>query len=121
MDGGITARAPVLEALAAGVGVGRALVLLSYAAAEVGQAPTNLRRTLEEAFEMAMIHQIRRDTELARFRHPDVEIQMLTPAAPLRLRPLDFDPARMAEAFARGRADALACLQRWQSPDDAQS
>ncbi|HVG79879.1 MAG TPA: patatin-like phospholipase family protein [Patescibacteria group bacterium] len=115
VDGGITARAPVLEALSAGVGVGRALVLLSHAAAEGGQAPTNLRRTLEEAFEMAMIHQIRRDTELARFRHPDVEIQMLTPAAPLRLRPLDFDPPRMAEAFARGRADALACLQRWQS------
>ena len=92
VDGGITARAPVLEALAAGVGVGRALVLLSYAAAEGGQAPTNLRRTLEEAFEMSMIHQTRRDTELARFRHPDVEIQMLTPAAPLGLRPLDFDP-----------------------------
>ena len=114
VDGGITARAPVLEALAAGVPVGRALVLLSYAADELGQAPTNLRRTVEEAFEMAMLHQIRRDTELARFRHPEVDIQVLAPAAPLRLRPLDLDPPRMVEAFARGRADALACLQRWQ-------
>jgi len=32
VDGGLIARAPVLEALAAGVPVGRALVLLSYAA-----------------------------------------------------------------------------------------
>jgi NTE family protein len=114
VDGGLIARAPVLEALAAGVPVGRALVLLSYAAEEPGQAPSNLRRTLEEAFEMAMLHQIRRDTELARFRHPEVEIQVLAPATPLRLRPLDLDPARMAEAFARGRADALACWERWQ-------
>jgi NTE family protein len=114
VDGGLIARAPVLEALAAGVPVGRALVLLSYAAEEPGQAPSNLRRTLEEAFEMAMLHQIRRDTELARFRHPEVEIQVLAPATPLRLRPLDLDPTRMAEAFARGRADALACWERWQ-------
>ena len=114
VDGGLIARAPVLEALAAGVPVGRALVLLSYAAEEPGQAPSNLRRTLEEAFEMAMLHQIWCDTELARFRHPEVEIQVLAPATPLRLRPLDLDPTRMAEAFARGRADALACWERWQ-------
>ena len=116
VDGGITARAPVLEALAAGVPLSRALVLLSYAADELGRAPTNLRRTLEEAFEMAMVHQIRRDTELARYRHPDVEIQVLAPAASLGLRPLDLDPARMADVFARGRADALRCLERWQAP-----
>jgi NTE family protein len=116
VDGGIIARAPVLEALAAGVPLGRALVLLSYAADELGRAPTNLRRTLEESFEMAMLHQIRRDTELARYRHPDVDIQLLAPAAPLGLRPLDLDPGRMAEAFARGRADALGCLERWQAP-----
>jgi NTE family protein len=116
VDGGITARAPVLEALTAGVPLSRVLVLLSYAADELGRAPTNLRRTLEEAFEMAMVHQIRRDTELARYRHPDVEIQVLAPAAPLELRPLDLDPDRMADAFARGRADALRCLERWQAP-----
>ena len=116
VDGGIIARAPVLEALAAGVPLGRALVLLSYAADELGRAPANLRRTLEESFEMAMLHQIRRDTELARYRHPDVDIQVLAPAAPLGLRPLELDPGRMAEAFARGRADALGCLERWQAP-----
>jgi NTE family protein len=116
VDGGIIARAPVLEALAAGVPLGRALVLLSYAADEVGRAPTNLRRTLEESFEMAMLHQIRRDTELARYRHPDIEIQVLAPGAPLGLRPLDLEPARLAEAFARGRTDALRCLERWQAP-----
>jgi len=38
VDGGITARAPVLEALAAGVPLRRALVLLSYAADEAGRA-----------------------------------------------------------------------------------
>jgi NTE family protein len=114
VDGGLTGRAPVLEALATDVLVGRALVLLSYAADEVGQAPTRLRRTLEESFETAMVHQIRRDAELAGFRHPGVDVQVLTPATPLRLRPLEFDTAGMAEALARGRADARHCLERWQ-------
>jgi NTE family protein len=113
VDGGLTGRAPVLEALEAGVPVGRVLVLLSYAAGETGQAPTRLRRTLEEAFEMAMVHQIRRDVELARLKYPAVDVQLLTPGTPLRLRPLEFDPARMAEALARGRADAERCLERW--------
>lgn len=115
VDGGLTGRAPVLEALATAEPIGRALVLLSYAADEVGEAPTRLRRTLEEAFETAMIHQIRRDTELARLRHPAVEVQILAPAVPLRLRPLEFDPVGMGEALARGRADALRCLERWQA------
>ena len=115
VDGGLTGRAPVLEALGTGVPLGRALVLLSYAADEPGQAPTRLRRTLEEAFETAMVHQIQRDAELARFRHPAVDGQLLTPGAPLQLRPLEFDPAGMAAALARGRADALRCLERWQA------
>jgi NTE family protein len=115
VDGGLTGRAPVLEALATGVPVGRALVLLSYAADEPGQAPTRLRRTLEEAFETAMIHQIRRDAELARSRHPAVDVQLLTPGGPLQLRPLEFDPTGTAAALARGRADALRCLERWQA------
>jgi len=115
VDGGLTGRAPVLEALATAEPIGRALVLLSYAADESGEAPTRLRRTLEEAFETAMIHQIRRDTELARLRHPAVEVQLLVPTAPLRLRPLEFDPVGMSEALARGRADALRCLDRWQA------
>jgi len=113
VDGGLTGRAPVLEALATDVPVRRALVLLSYAADELGQAPTRLRRTLEEAFETAMVHQIRRDAELAGFRHPGVDVQLLVPAMPLRLRPLDFDTAAMAESLARGRTDALGCLERW--------
>ena len=115
VDGGLTGRAPVLEALAAGPPVARAVVLLSYATGERGAAPTRLRRTLEEAFETAMIHQIGRDTELARLRHPAVEVQLLAPTAPLRLRPLEFDPVGMGEALARGRADALRCLERWQA------
>jgi len=115
VDGGLTGRAPVLEALATVEPIGRALVLLSYAADEPGEAPTRLRRTLEEAFETAMIHQVRRDTELARLRHPAVDVQLLAPTAPLRLRPLEFDSAGMGEALARGRADALRCLDRWQA------
>lgn len=113
VDGGLTARAPVLEALAAGPPVARALVLLSYAAEERGTPPTRLRRTLEEAFEMAMVHQIRRDVELARLKYPAVEVTTVTPSAPLGLRPLDFDPAAMAAALARGRDDAARCLAAW--------
>jgi NTE family protein len=113
VDGGLTARAPVLEALGTDVPIGRALVLLSYAADEIGQPSSRLRRILEEAFETAMVHQIQRDAELAGFRRPDVDVQLLRPAAPLRLRPLDFDTGGMAEALRRGRADALRCLERW--------
>jgi NTE family protein len=115
VDGGLTGRAPVLEALATEAPIGRALVLLSYASDESGQPPTRLRRTLEEAFETAMVHQIRRDAELAAFKHPEVDVQLLRPTAPLRLRPLDFDTAAMTEALERGRADALRCLERWRA------
>lgn len=113
VDGGLTGRAPVLETLGAGPPVARALVLLSYATDERGAAPTRLRRTLEEAFEMAMVHQIRRDVELARLKYPAVDVQVLTPSAPLGLRPLDFDPAATAIALERGRDDAARCLAVW--------
>jgi NTE family protein len=116
VDGGLVGRAPVLDALAAAPEVGRALVVLSYAAGEGGRRPTTMRRVLEDAFEMAMIHQIRRDTELAQLRHPSVDVQVLVPSAALDLRPLDFDGAGMARALERGRADALACLARWPEP-----
>jgi NTE family protein len=116
VDGGLTGRAPVLEVLGAGPPVARALVLLSYAAGERGAPPTRLRRTLEEAFEMAMIHQIRRDVELARLKYPAVDVQTVTPSAPLGLRPLDFDPAAMAAALERGRDDAARCLAAWRGP-----
>jgi len=113
VDGGLTGRAPVLEALAAGPAVARAVVVMSYAPEERGMPPTTMRRALEEAFEMGMIHQIRRDVELARLKFPGVEVQLLTPSAPLALRPLDFDPTGIARALERGRADAAACLSGW--------
>jgi NTE family protein len=113
VDGGLTGRAPVLEALAAGAGVERAVVVMSYAPDERGAPPTTMRRAVEEAFEMSMIHQIRRDVELARLKFPAVEVHLLRPSAPLGLRPLDFDPAGIARALERGRADALACLSGW--------
>jgi NTE family protein len=114
VDGGLIGRAPVLEALESGTPVRRAVVVMSYAPGEAGQRPTTMRQTLEEAFEMSMIHQIQRDTELARFRHPDVDVQLLTPSTPLLLRPLDFDAAAMARMLERGEADALGCLRAWE-------
>jgi len=110
VDGGLTGRAPVLEALEAAP-VGRALVVLSYALDERAAPPTTIRRSMEEAFETAMLHQIRRDTELARLKHPTTEFQLLTPSAPLNLRPLEFDADGIARALAMGRADAVTCLR----------
>ena len=86
----------MLEALAAAAGVERAVVVMSYAPDERGNPPTTMRRAVEEAFEMGMIHQIRRDVELARLKFPAVELHVLTPSAPLGLRPLDFDPTAIA-------------------------
>ena len=113
VDGGLTGRAPVLEALAAAPEAERAVVVMSYAPDERGAPPTTMRRALEEAFEMGMIHQIRRDVELARLKFPAAEVHLLTPSAPLSLRPLDFDPDGMARALERGREDARACLSGW--------
>lgn len=112
-DGGLIGRAPVLEALATRIPVERALVVMSYAAEERGRAPTTLRHTIEEAFEMSMIYQIRRDTELARLKHGAVDVQLLVPSAPLLVRPLDFEADAMAGLIERGRADARACLDAW--------
>ena len=110
VDGGLTGRAPVLEALEAGVPLGRVLVVMSYAPEERGRRPTTMRAAIEEAFEMSMIHQIRRDVELARLKYPAVDVRLLTPSEPLRLRPLDFDAHGMTRALALGRADAGACV-----------
>jgi len=112
VDGGLTGRAPVLDALETEVRVDRAIVSMSYAAGEEGSSPTTIRRAVEEAFEMAMTAQIQRDVELARLKHPDVEIQLLTPSAPLLLRPLDFEPRALARALEQGKADGLACLEQ---------
>jgi NTE family protein len=113
VDGGVVARAPVLEALDGSAPVARVLVVQSYAAAERGQPPTSLRGLLEEAFETSMVHQIRRDVELARLKHPAVEVQLLSPTSPLLLRPLDFDGPVLGRALEQGRADALSCVGRW--------
>ena len=115
VDGGLTGRAPVLEALEADASLGRAVVVMSYGPTERGASPTTMRRALEESFELIMIQQIRRDTELARLRHPSVDVQLLTPSSPLLLRPLDFDPEAIARLLALGRADALACLDAWEA------
>jgi NTE family protein len=112
VDGGLVGRAPVIEALEQAQNVRRAVVAVSYAADENGRRPKGLRVALEEAFETAMVHQIRRDVELARHRHPDVDVQVLTPSAPLDLRPLDFEPDVLSRAFDRGVADAKACVAR---------
>ena len=58
---------------------------------------------------------MRRDVELARLKHPTVDVQLLTPSAALRLRPLEFDPDSVARVLEMGRADAHACLQAWES------
>jgi hypothetical protein len=58
-----------------------------------------------------MVHQIRRDAELAQFRHPDVEIQLVVPSAALDLRPLDFEPAALGRAFDLGRHDGRRCVR----------
>ena len=113
VDGGLTGRAPVLEALAAAPEAERAVVVMSYAPDERGAPPTTVRRALEDAFEMGMIHQIRRDVELARLKFPAAEVHLLTPSAPLALRPLDFDPDALARALERGREDARVCLSGW--------
>jgi len=115
VDGGLVARAPILEALDSGVAVRRAIVALSSAPAERPDPPTRLRDVLESAFETLMIHQIRRDAELARLRHR-IDVQVIEPSAPLLLRPLDFDPAALGEALARGRADGARCLGSWSPP-----
>jgi NTE family protein len=113
VDGGLISRSPVEDALDAPGNVDRAIVLVSAAPERsLGRRPS-MKSVLEEAFETAMAHQIRRDSELAGLRHPGVEVQIVSSSVPLPLRPLDFDPAGLGAAFDRGRADGVACLARW--------
>ena len=112
VDGGLTSRAPVIEALRA-TAVSRALVVVSYASGESTAPPTTMRGALDAAVETAMLHQIRRDVELARLTHPGVDVQMLAPSAPLRVRPLEFEPEGLARLVDLGRADAIECLRAW--------
>jgi NTE family protein len=110
-DAGLVGRAPVLDALDAGPSVGRALVVMSYATEERGERPTTMRVALEQAFEMAMVHQVRRDTELARLKYPAIDVQLLTPSAPLSLTPLGFEPDGIARALELGKRDGAACAE----------
>jgi NTE family protein len=112
VDGGLTSRAPVIEALEAAP-VGRALVWGSDALGEPIPPPTTMRRALDAAVETLMLHQIRRDVELARLAHPGVDVQVLAPSAPLRVRPLEFDGDGLARIVDLGRADASDCLRAW--------
>jgi NTE family protein len=108
VDGGIVQRAPTLELLAAEP-LDRLLVVLGYGDDPLGE-PT-IQPILERAFELALGREILRDVELARFRHPGVEIRVLQPSEPLRLRPLDFDGRRLGQLVDLGRRDGLACLE----------
>jgi hypothetical protein len=66
---------------------------------------------LERAVELMLTREIERDVELARRRHPRVDAQVLTPSTPLRVRPLDFDGARLGPLVELGRADGRRCLE----------
>ena len=116
VDGGVTGRAPVLEALESGVPVDRILIVMGFTSDERRERPTSIRRTLEASFEIAMMTQIQRDIELARLRYPAIDVQVLAPSVPLNLRPQDFDPARTAQAFELGKHDGTACAEVWRAP-----
>jgi NTE family protein len=116
VDGGLTGRAPVLEALESGLPLRCAIVALSYASDERGERPTTLRRALEQAFEASMVHQIERDVELARLKFPSVIVQVVRPSAPLAMRPLEFEGPALARAFELGQADGRRYLSAGARP-----
>jgi NTE family protein len=116
VDGGLTGRAPVLEALESGASLGCAVVALSYASDERGERPTTIRRALEQAFEASMVHQIERDVELARLKFPRVNVQVVRPSAPLAMRPLEFEAAALGRAFELGQADGRRYLSAGARP-----
>ena len=108
VDGGVVQRAPVLELLEAHP-LDRVLVVAAYA----GEAPraATVQAVLERSMELALTREISRDVELARLRHPGVDVQLLTPSSPLRARPLDFDGARLESLIALGREDGRRCME----------
>jgi NTE family protein len=107
VDGGVVQRAPTLELLDA-ERLDRLLVVLGSGGDEL--RGETIQPVIERAFELAQAREVRRDVELARFRHPGVEIRVVQPSEPLRLRPLDFDGPRLAALLDLGRRDGLACL-----------
>jgi NTE family protein len=108
VDGGVVQRAPVLELLTAHP-LDRLLVVAAYASEAPREA--TLQPVVERAVELALTREIERDVELARRRHPRVDVQVLVPSSPLRVRPLDFDGARLGALIEMGRVDGRRCLE----------
>jgi hypothetical protein len=90
----------VLELLAAHP-LDRLLVVAAYAS--VPPREPTAQSVVERAVELALTREIERDVELARRRHPEVDLQVLAPSSPLRVRPLDFDGARLGPLVKLGR------------------
>lgn len=107
VDGAIVQRAPTLELLATHP-LDRLLVILGYES--VPPAEPTLQPVLERALEIALGREILRDAELARLRYPGVDVRVLRPSEPLRLRPLEFDGAELGRLVDLGRRDGLQCL-----------
>jgi hypothetical protein len=84
-------------------------VVIAYASEPPPDAV--LQSVVERRMELALTRGIRRDIELARLRHPGADVQVLAPLEPLRVRPLDFDGARLVGLVDRGRADGRRCLE----------
>ena len=108
VDGGVVQRAPVMELLDVHQ-LDRVLVVAAYA----GEPPreATVQSVLERSIELALAREISRDVELARFRHPRVDVQLLTPSSALRVRPLDFAGTRLGALIALGRDDGRRCLE----------
>jgi predicted acylesterase/phospholipase RssA len=108
VDGGVVQRAPIMELLDVHQ-LDRVLMVAAYA----GEPPreATVQSVVERSLELALAREISRDVELARFRHPRVDVQLLTPSSPLRVRPLDFDGARLEALIALGRDDGRRCLE----------
>lgn len=114
VDGGLTEPAPILETLERfGRRLDRAFtVFINDPRQADGPANFTLRDVIDRTIEMTIASGVARDTELARFRHPGVEIQVVGPSVPLGIRPLEFRPEETARAIEQGRRDALACLDQ---------
>jgi NTE family protein len=108
VDGGVVQRAPILELLEVHP-LDRVLVVAAYA----GEPPRDatVQAVLERSMELSLTREISRDVELARLRHPRVDVQILMPSSPLRARPLDFDGARLEGLIALGREDGRRCMR----------
>ena len=107
VDGGVVQRAPVLNLLATHR-LDRLLVVAAYASEPPREA--TLQAVVERAVELALTREIGRDVELARYRHPMVDVQVLAPSTALRIRPLDFEGSRLSALVELGRTEGGRCL-----------